>query len=319
MLAAIVYGCRLPDSYIDEHEEIIEEGDLIEWTKDQNIWIYSQMKYHYLWCDELKDSLDYDYTLEPSRFYESMKVPQDRFSYCTVNDEFVDTKGTDLNESVVVDSVYMRDGLAIGYFKYAQFATETDLTDIVLPMKEAGIQELIIDLRGNPGGYVSTCIQLASYIAPMETLGKVFCVLKYNRNVSAQRQKEYGTPYTYYYLKDDVVTKGRNLGLKRVLFLADGRSASCSELLVNCIAPYLPVVLIGTTTVGKDVGMYSLKGRKYKYILEPITFRSYNADDIPVPVTGLVPDIEVTQTPFIRDGKTIDPALEAAFAYIDNN
>lgn len=276
-----------------------------------------QMKHHYLWNEELKDSLLYDYTLEPSKFFESMKVPQDRFSYCTANGEYVDTKGAFLNGSISLDSVYVRNGKIIGYFQYSHFAEGTDLTDIILPLKEKEIEELIVDLRGNPGGLVETCLQFASYLVPVDALGKVFCWLKYNKIVSAEREKSYGSPYTFYYLKDDVVTRNRNLGLKRMFFIADGKSASCSELLINCLRPYMPVTLIGTSTVGKDVGMYSVQGRQYKYILEPITFRSYNAVGIPVPETGLVPDIEITQKPYTVDGKTVDPALEAAFDCIE--
>lgn len=246
-----------------------------------------------------------------------MKVPQDRFSYCTANKEYVDTKAAFLNESVPLDSVYVREGKVIGYFQYSHFGEETDLTDIILLLKEKKVEELIVDLRGNPGGLVETCLQFASYLVPIDALGKVFCWLKYNKTVSAEREKMYGSIYTFYYLKDDVVTRNRNLGLRRVFFIADDKSASSSELLINCLRPYLPVTLIGTSTVGKDVGMYSIQGRQYKYILEPITFRSYNAVDQPVPETGLAPDIEISQKPYSEDGKIIDPALEAAFTCIE--
>lgn len=310
-------GCQIEDSHIDRNESIVGDTGLLEWTIDQNRWIFSQMKYHYLWNEELKDSASYDYTLEPSRFFESMIVPQDRFSYCKKNDEYVGTKADGRNESIPKDSVYVRNNLRIGYFEYDEFASAGDITDIVIYFLEEGIDELVIDLRDNPGGLVLTCVQLASYIVPESALGSVFCYLQYNSTISAEREKNYGTPYTFYHLKGDVTTRKRNLRLSRVVFLANERSASCSELLINCLRPYLDVILIGTTTVGKDVGMYSLKGRQYKYVLEPITFRSYNANDIPVPETGLVPDIEITQPPYIEDGEKVDPALEAAFTYLE--
>lgn len=317
LLYLVAAGCQIEDSYIERKESIEEDTDLVEWTIEQNRWIFSQMKYHYLWNEELKDSSYYDYSLEPSLFFESMKVPQDRFSFCKTNEEYIGTKAVGRNESIPQDSVYVRNDLRIGYFEYTEFASVRDITDIIIFFLEEEINELIIDLRGNPGGLVDTCVQLASYIAPESALGSVFCRLQYNATISKNKEKNYGSPYTYYLLKDDITTRIRNLNLSRVVFLTDGRSASCSELLPNCLRPYLHVVLIGTTTVGKDVGMYALKGRQYKYVLEPITFRSYNAADIPVPETGLVPDIEITQTPYYIDDKKIDPVLDAAFSYFE--
>lgn len=315
-MAFVVCGCRIQDAFIDPNERVEEDSELASWTVHQNQWIYTQMKYHYLWSEELMDSLSYDYSLEPSRFFQSMKVPWDRFSYCTFNDEYIPSKGTGLNESVPEDSIYVHNGVKVGYFGYSRFATETDLTDIILLMK--GVDELVIDLRGNPGGLIRTCLQLASYLAPVEALGKVFCRLQYNPTVSQDRQRMYGSPYTFYYLKSDEVTRSRNLMLRRVFILADGRTASSSELLVNCLRPYQQVILVGKPTVGKDVGMYSISSRQYKYVLEPITFRTYNADDVPVPETGLIPDLPVTEDPHVVDGKMTDPALDAVFQYLDN-
>ena len=316
LLPAATHGCRLEDSFFEANEAVQEDTGIMSWTLEQNQWIYSKMKYHYFWNKDLKDSLEYDFTLEPGLFFESMKVPQDRFSYCTVNDEYIDTKAENRNQSISRDSVYVLDGHKIGYFQYTKFAEPGDVTDIAIAFHEERIEDLVVDLRGNPGGAVETCLQLASYIVPLDYLGQVFCRLQYNEIISEERARSNGSPYSYYYLKDDINTRNRNLGLSRVVFLADRRSASCSELLINCLKPYLPVILIGATTTGKDVGMYAIKGRKYKYVLEPITFRSYNANDEAVPETGIVPDILIEQSPYVADGITVDPALEAAFTYL---
>lgn len=53
----------------------------------------------------------------------------------------------------------------------------------------------------------------------------------------------------------------------------------------------MTVVVIGLTTTGKDVGMTPLMSQRCKYVLMPITFRTYNAVGVPVPMTGIVPDI----------------------------
>ncbi|MCQ2181973.1 MAG: S41 family peptidase [Bacteroidales bacterium] len=256
----------------------------------QNRWIYTEMAQNYFWADRMKDSLDCNYALPPDQFFKTLIVEEDRFSYCYPNAEYCPpTKGTDLNESVKLDSIYVIDGTRIGYFYYSEFESEADITDVILKMK--GVEELILDVRNNPGGYVATCIYLSSLIAPKEVRGKLFCSYRYNERISRINEEKTGDKYTYSYFKDDALTANRSLSLKRLYVLTGPRSASASELLINCLRPYMPVIVIGTSTTGKDVGMSPLSSRYCKYVLMPITFRTYNADGIPVPITGIVPDL----------------------------
>ena len=287
-------GCQEDDVFLPEINKVVADNDEIEWRKKQNVWIYKQMKHNYFWTDQLKDSISYDYSLEPSKFFESMLVPEDRFSYCLPYDGYRPVvKGVDLNETVSLDSVYVYAGKKVGYFVYDEFATEADITDIVLKFKRNQIDELIVDLRDNPGGYVATCIYLASLIVPTVHLGKLFCSYRYNRFLSEQYLKETGSSITKSFFNADNITAARNINLRRAAFLVNGRSASCSELIINSLRPYMDVLVIGETTVGKDVGMQGISGMRYMYELRPITFRTYNVVGDSVPVTGIVPDIYI--------------------------
>lgn len=258
------------------------------------------MAQNYFWSDQIRDSLDCDFSLPPDQFFRSLIVDEDRFSYCYPNDGYRPrTKGTDLNESVKLDSIYVIDGMRIGYFYYSGFETEADITDVILKMK--GVEELILDVRNNPGGYVSTCIYLSSLIAPKEVRGKLFCSYRYNDRISRINEEKTGDKYTYSYFKDDALTANRSLSLKRLYVLTGTQSASASELLINCLKPYMPVIVIGSTTTGKDVGMSPLSSVFCKYVLMPITFRTYNADGKPVPITGIVPDFSYIPTSISGD------------------
>ena len=315
-------SCQEMDSFVVSEEEIIQNNDEIKWREEQNSWIFRQMKEHYFWNDKLNDSLAYNYTLEPMDFFESMLVDEDRFSYCYYNEEYrPDTKGYDLNETVSVDTVFLYTNSFkarnIGYFVYDAFQSEADITDIILKFNKVGINDLIIDLRGNPGGRVATCVHLSSLLSTT-TLGKLFCNYRYNRNLTEQLYKRTGSRYEPHYFKNDSATKSRNLRLDRVFFLINNRSASCSELIINCLKPYMTVVTIGEKTVGKDVGMYNIQSRQYKYVLEPITFRTYNSVGDSVPQTGIIPQILVTDRGHQLPPTLEDPFIKAATDYIDN-
>lgn len=282
-------SCVEEDHFVENSVSIVTNTDAEEDIALQDRWIYTEMAQNYFWADRMKDSLDCNYTLPPDQFFRTLIVDEDRFSYCYPNDTYrPHTKGTDLNESVKLDSIYVIDGKRIGYFYYSGFETEADVTDVILKLK--GVEELILDVRNNPGGYVATCIYLSSLIAPKEARGKLFCTYRYNDRISRINKEKTGEEYTFSYFKDDALTANRALSLERLYVLTGSRSASASELLINCLKPYMPVIVIGSTTTGKDVGMTPLSSRFCKYVLMPITFRTYNADGIPVPVTGIVPD-----------------------------
>lgn len=310
------FACSEKDSFVTYDPVISENQELLDWTKSQNSWIFHQMKLNYLWSDQLKDSLDYDYTLEPKLFFEKMKVAEDRFSYCVYNENYIGTKGKNLNETVSFDSVYVVNGLKAGYFVYDGFETEADVTDIILKFRAEGIDELIIDLRYNHGGLVNTLIYLSSLIVPKAHLGSLFSRSEYNKRISGILKNETGSEFEYRFFRKDQLVQSRNLNLQRVFILITGQSYSCSEQIINCLRPYMQVVTIGETTGGKDVGMRSLSSPKIKYTLYPITFRDYNADGNPVPVTGIVPDIHKENSRPALLGMVQEPMLAEALRYI---
>ena len=312
----IVCSCREDDILLKEEAPVASvDSSIVKSNMLQDEWIYSVMRKNYLWADDLKDSLEYDYTLAPDKFFESMIVPQDRFSYCYLNpDYYGSTKGSELNATIALDTVYVVNGRRVGYLYYTEFETEADVTDAVLKIRP--VDELIIDLRRNPGGSVQTGIYFASLIAPHSVEGKEFCSYRYNSSIAAQNRRNTGDECTYSYFMSGNLIRNRSFNLNRVFFLTSNNSASCSELIINCLRPYMQVITIGGTTRGKDVGMIVQKNDHCKYVLEPITFRTYNVEGIPVPETGIVPDIPVMNTNPSKIGDIEEPLLKAALQII---
>lgn len=317
LLAFFPVSCRKEGTFSGEGEIINE--DVVKWRKEQNGWIFSSMKRYYLWTDELKDSSSYDYSLEPESFFKSMLVPQDRFSYLELYDGYVPRTKDALNASVSLDTMYLVGSRRVGYFVYDRFNMEADVTDVALRMAERRVDELVVDLRRNGGGYVNTCNYLASLILPINLKGVLFYTAEYNRYISADNLRRTGSERAKEYFRKDYLIENMNLNLKRVFFLITSSSASASELLINSLKPYMAVITIGETSRGKDVGMTGISAQHYKYRLWPITFRTYNADNVPVPVTGLVPDIPVENAAPNLVGNTDEPLLSAAIDYIKKN
>lgn len=319
ILFLLAISCQEEDTYVEGYEAVINDSTEVQWCIEQNQRTYALMKKNYFWTEYLRDSASYDFSLEPGSFFESMLVEQDRFSYCYVNDEYIpSTRGTNLNETVSLDSIYVIENRRIGYFVYDEFDTEADITDIILKFRTSNINDLVIDLRSNPGGYVRTCRHLASLIVPQEHIGKLFAIYRYNSLRSTEMYEETGSSLGYEYLNGDRNTRQRNLNMRRLFCLVNGNSASCSELLINSLIPYMEVIAIGETTLGKDVGMEGYSNPKYKYVLWPIVFRTYNAVGDSVPMTGIIPDINVRRNG-LPLGDINESYLKAALDYIINN
>lgn len=226
--------------------------------------------------------------------------------------------------TVLQDSIYNQN---IGYICYTEFDEIEDLIEPLTRFKSENIQELILDLRYNPGGFVKTCKYLANCIAPETAYGGVFQITKYNDILSRENTAKTGKPYIYdnfgFPTKDTDKFKGDYplipLNLTRLIVLTSKHTASASEATILCLKPYMDVIQIGETTVGKGVGSYTLYDKKYKYAIQPITMQYYNQSDQTVANEGLVPDYFVEDgydTPKKEIGDTGEPLLHAALSWI---
>ena len=173
---------------------------------------------------------------------------------------------------------------------------------------------MIVDLRYNPGGYVSSATNLASLIAKA-TANDIFYYKEYNTEVTETNMKKFGETYFY----DKFASKSQNIGnqLNHVVFLVSSRSASASELLINGLKPYMNVTLVGGKTVGKNVGSVTLTDskKKVKWGLQPIVSKSLNRDKKSDYSVGFTPDIAVNEGNVLYPyGSPKDPLLgEALF------
>lgn len=229
------------------------------------------------------------------------------------------TRGRNLAPTIPLDSIYTVNNKRIGYFIYDQFESSTDVAQITIRLKNLGIDELILDLRYNPGGYVATSKYLASMLAPKEALGKLYQLQRYNNIQTKIKIDNGGSGVDSVFLDKGFVTLDRNLDLKRLVVLTTKNTASASESLIIGLRPYMDVVTIGTTSRGKDVGSYTIADNRYKYQLQPITFRYYNALNDSTPTTGIIPNIEVADDLNHQRGDLNEALLKTAINYLIGN
>ena len=157
------------------------------------------------------------------------------------------------------------DGKKVGYLHYTSFTLDScaDLVDVFKEFVQAGIGDLVLDLRYNGGGYLITEEVLASMLAPVSVVeaGKVLYQDIYNAKLAAEIKEEPTRFDTEFLFKIDgiqqvVSTAGANPDLPRLYVLVTGSSASASESLICCLSPYMDVVVLGGQTSGKYCAGY---------------------------------------------------------------
>ena len=103
---------------------------------------------------------------------------------------------------------------------------------------ESGTRKLILDLRGNPGGYLEAAVDMASWFLPA---GKVVVSEEYAKGVEPTLHRSRG----YNIFNDNL-----KMVIKMVILVNEG-SASASEILAGALREYNVAKLVGTKTFGK--------------------------------------------------------------------
>ena len=220
--------------------------------------------------------------------------------------ESVSLTGIDhIENPVLISSVIDVNGSNVGYLMYNSFnGSSLELNNAFGTFKSAGITDLILDLRYNPGGYTSKAVLMASLITGQFT-GDIMNTDEFN----SERQAEIVDSDPEFLIdrfinNEDGLTLN-SLNLNTVYVLATGSSASASEFVINSLNPYIDVIQIGTNTRGKYQGSFTLYDSpdftknnvnpNHTYALQPLTFKYSNVLGNTDFIDGLFPDIELRE------------------------
>jgi carboxyl-terminal processing protease len=164
---------------------------------------------------------------------------------------------------------------------------------------QSGADKLVLDLRGNPGGFLQSAVSIGSFFVPA---GKVIV------------QESFVDES-----KNDVFrSKGRQVGTftpKNLVVLVDGGSASASEILAGALKDHGLATVIGTQTFGKG-SVQELVELSDGSSLKVTIARWLTPNGTSISDGGLTPDIVINRTPQQRL-ENIDPQKDAAIAFLN--
>ena len=162
------------------------------------------------------------------------------------------------------------EGKKMGYLHFTSFTMDAcrDLEKAFGKFKEDGVEEMIVDLRYNGGGYTLTSAVLGSMLAPVEEVksGSVFNRDIYNKTLSESDAFKddlelcFAEEFTINASSGSESYKVHplqvNPEIRKVWIITTSSTASASEALVCGLKPYMDVALVGETTYGKFCGGY---------------------------------------------------------------
>ena len=188
----------------------------------------------------------------------------------------------------------MVEGTAIGYIRIGSFAEHTgeEFTSEMNRLAGEGMTALIIDLRENPGGLITSCVAVAEQVVPAGTIVSVI-----------DRDGD-----------EEVYTSSLSARKYPIAVLIDENSASASEILAGALQDTGAATIIGTTSYGKGsvqavLPLFHEDGLKLT-IAKYVTPNGRSIDG-----TGITPDIVVERTPT----DTEDVQFEAAKKYLEEH
>lgn len=212
------------------------------------------------------------------RVFEFQKPDLSIVSHSIIATEYIE-------DYIINPTVISENGKNIGYFMFNSFLgggnagqeTIDKLKNVFADFKTKNVNELIVDLRYNGGGYGNVAQELANLIAPTSANGKVFVENQHNDAVASKMNKKY-------LFKNSLL----GLNLSRVVFITSHETASASEELINGLKPVMNVKLIGTSTYGKPVGYYSIPVQDYYFF--PVAIKNVNSVGFSEFFDGFMPD-----------------------------
>jgi len=196
----------------------------------------------------------------------------------------------------------------LGYLHFTRFLETSieELQSAFQSFSDSEVTDLIVDLRYNSGGRVSTAQALATFLGGSSRSGEL--LYRY----------EFNDKYTFenYDLRTFDITG--DLGLSRLIFLTQGRTASASEIVISGLSPHIDVVTVGSTTSGKP---YIQRGRtRCGEQLNAIEAEGFNAAGISIfggiPATCHATDDITRNFGFDPETRVVEGMLETALDFL---
>ena len=151
--------------------------------------------------------------------------------------------------------------------------------------------DIILDLRYNPGGYVSTAQVVGTLLAPQSALGQTMLYMTGNDKLNLTETYTFDT---------NLLPGGSTLSYQNLYVITSGNTASASEIIINCLRPYMTGNLyqVGEATFGKNVAQALYTNDQYPqlelwlttyYLSNADGYKDYDVEGLPADYTQSEP------------------------------
>ena len=191
---------------------------------------------------------------ESDKSYHDVTITREIVEYSTVSSFMIDDK--------------------IGYVRITQFIDNTDelFEKAVEKLKKEGMQALMIDVRSDPGGMLTSVVSICDYLLPEGTIVSI-------KDKNGKVEEEYKS------------TDEQSLDMPMVV-LTNEYSASASEILTSALKEFKAATVVGTNTYGKGI-VQSVIPLGDGTAIKLTTQKYFTHDGNDIHKKGVAPDIEV--------------------------
>jgi len=303
----------------------------------QKHWVRSYLNEAYLWADEIRE-VDAGGYGTPAAYFDALLVktpgsdglPRDRFSTTMSVGAANAMQGVTAaanpaaaaaNPVPLVRTYFTNRGKA-GYILFNQHTqgAQDALIDAFASLRSAGVNDLVLDLRYNAGGFIYVAQAAASMVVGPAANGRLFESVRYSARRSAENDRG-----AFYFRGSAETGETRygaghplpQLGLSRLYVLTSAYTCSASESIINGLRGIgVQVVLIGERTCGKPYGFHRMDNCGQAYF--PIEFQMFNEQGFGDYASGFPVQCNVQENPVKALGATDEPLLSAALGHINN-
>ena len=188
------------------------------------------------------------------------------------------------DKDIPVCQILEQNGKHIGYMLYNTFSPDNadEVKQYAQQFKDNNVSDVVLDLRYNAGGDMESVELMAAILAPANQIGYTLAQLKYSDKKSAKDRT--------LTLDESLLQGTANLGLTRLYVLTSTTTAGASEMLINCLKPYMDVFIVGEKTKGQTVATEPFCSQKHSYCLRPVVCEVFNAQGTADYASGFTPD-----------------------------
>ena len=262
----------------------------------------------------------------PASWYPNQAGAYARFMYrdtpaATAREITLNARTVQENPVPLVSSVTTPAGKKAGYLLFNDHAegAQDKLIAALQTIRSQGLQELVMDMRYNSGGYLYIAQSLASMVSGASANGRVFESLRYNDKRDAEsRASAFAFSGTVQYRESTYPTGYAlpRLNLRRVYVLTSEETCSASESVINGLRGVdVEVVLIGAPTCGKPYGFTRKDNCGRAYF--PIEFQGTNAKGFGDYSAGFAPTCSASDDLDHTLGQPSEGQLASALRHID--